>query len=83
MRRAAKALQRGVKIWMKVGLPVCALESKFNCKMLAAMAALNKGPYITDAIRMQDDILRRMSGQQSKKKSLLRALRSWDSHDLL
>jgi pyruvate kinase len=44
---------------------------------------LNKGPYITDAIRMLDDILRRMAGHQSKKTSLLRALRSWGSEELL
>ena len=38
---------------------------------------LNKGPYIADAIRTLDDILRRMGKHQDKKRSLLRALRSW------
>jgi pyruvate kinase len=36
---------------------------------------LNKGPYVVDAIRMLDDVLGRMRGHQSKKRSLLRALR--------
>jgi pyruvate kinase len=38
---------------------------------------LNKGPYITDAIRSLDDILQRMGGHQAKKRPLLRALRAW------
>ena len=38
---------------------------------------LNKGPYIVDAIRTLDDILRRMHEHQKKKQSLLRRLRSW------
>jgi pyruvate kinase len=36
---------------------------------------LNKGPYIVDAIRVLDDILRRMREHQSKKQSMLRELR--------
>jgi pyruvate kinase len=42
---------------------------------------LNKGPYITDAIRTLDDILRRMGSHQEKKRSLLRALRSWSGKE--
>ena len=38
---------------------------------------LNKGPYIDEAIRTLDDILRRMQQHQSKKRPLLRALKSW------
>ena len=38
---------------------------------------LNKGPFITDAIRTLDDILNRMAGHQAKKQPLLRALRAW------
>jgi pyruvate kinase len=38
---------------------------------------LNKGPYITQAIRTLDDILKRMGGHQAKKRPLLRALRAW------
>jgi pyruvate kinase len=51
----------------------------------AAMSAraeavmLNKGPFIIDAIDTLDDILTRMEQHQSKKRSLLRALRVSDS----
>jgi pyruvate kinase len=38
---------------------------------------LNKGPYIVEAIRTLDNILRRMAGHQTKKTPLLRALRAW------
>jgi len=38
---------------------------------------LNKGPHILEAMRTLDDILRRMQEHQSKKRSLLRALKSW------
>ena len=38
---------------------------------------LNKGPYVIDAIRLLDGILERMQSHQSKKRSLLRQLRSW------
>ena len=38
---------------------------------------LNKGPHIVHAMRSLDDILRRMQQHQSKKRSLLRALKSW------
>ncbi|GKQ58970.1 pyruvate kinase [Sphaerotilus sp. FB-3] len=43
----------------------------------AECVMLNKGPHIMDAIRMLDDILRRMQEHQSKKRPLLRALRAW------
>ncbi len=42
----------------------------------AECVMLNKGPHIMDAIRMLDDILRRMQEHQSKKRPLLRALRA-------
>jgi pyruvate kinase len=38
---------------------------------------LNKGPHVLDAIRMLDDILRRMRAHQSKKRPRMRALRSF------
>jgi pyruvate kinase len=38
---------------------------------------LNKGPFIVDAMRTLDDILKRMQAHQSKKRPLLRALRAW------
>jgi pyruvate kinase len=43
----------------------------------AECVMLNKGPYILDAMRTLDDILRRMQTHQSKKRPLLRALKAW------
>ena len=43
----------------------------------AECVMLNKGAHVLDAIRMLDDILRRMQAHQSKKRPLLRALRSF------
>jgi pyruvate kinase len=34
---------------------------------------------VTESIRMLDDILQRMAGHQTKKSSLLRALKAWGS----
>ena len=41
----------------------------------AECVMLNKGPYITEAVHMLDDILRRMHGHQAKKSPQLRELR--------
>ena len=43
----------------------------------AECVMLNKGPHIVDAIRVLDDILRRMQAHQDKKRPLLRELRAW------
>ncbi|MCY7304869.1 MAG: NmrA family NAD(P)-binding protein [Rhodoferax sp.] len=43
----------------------------------AECVMLNKGPHINYAMRMLDDILRRMQSHQSKKRALMRAMRSW------
>jgi pyruvate kinase len=40
----------------------------------AECVMLNKGPYITEAVRILDDILQRMQGHQCKKRSMLRKL---------
>jgi pyruvate kinase len=48
-----------------------AMGGRADCVML------NKGPHIVEAIRTLDDILRRMQEHQSKKRSLLRALKAW------
>jgi pyruvate kinase len=48
-----------------------AMSERAECVML------NKGPFIVDAMRTLDDILRRMQAHQSKKRPLLRALRAW------
>ena len=35
---------------------------------------LNKGPYVVEAVRTLDDIMRRMQAHQEKKRSMLRKL---------
>ena len=49
-----------------------AMSSRAECVML------NKGPQITEAVRVLDDILRRMRQHQAKKRSLLRRLGTSD-----
>ena len=53
-----------------------AMSERAECVML------NKGPYIVDAMRTLDDILKRMQAHQSKKRPLLRALRAWDLREI-
>ena len=43
----------------------------------AECVMLNKGPHIVDAMRTLNGILRRMQAHQSKKRTLLRALKAW------
>jgi len=62
----------------KTGLPSRAEISDAGLGVRAECVMLNKGPYITNAIRTLDDILKRMGGHQAKKRPLLRALRAWD-----
>ena len=40
----------------------------------AECVMLNKGPYVVSAVRVLDDILRRMQGHQTKKRAMLREL---------
>jgi hypothetical protein len=40
----------------------------------AECAMLNKGPYVLDAVRFLDDVLRRMQDHHHKKSSMLRRL---------
>ena len=65
----------------KTGVPSRAEISDAGLGVRAECVMLNKGPYIADAIRTLDDILRRMGGHQEKKRSLLRALRSWGGNE--
>jgi pyruvate kinase len=67
----------------KTGMPSRAEISDASMGERAECVMLNKGPFIVDAIRTLDDILRRMAGHQVKKKSLLRALRAWERQDYL
>jgi pyruvate kinase len=62
----------------KTGLPSRAEITDAAMSERAECVMLNKGPYVTDAIRALDDILRRMQAHQSKKRPLLRALHAWD-----
>ena len=43
----------------------------------AECVMLNKGPYIVEALRFLDDILRRMQAHQRKKTQMMRQLKSW------
>jgi len=45
----------------------------------AECVMLNKGPHITDAIRGLDDILTRMDAVQTKSRTLMRHIHSWDA----
>ena len=65
----------------KTGVPSRAEISDAGLGVRAECVMLNKGPYITDAIRTLDDILRRMGRHQVKKRSLLRALQSWSGKE--
>jgi pyruvate kinase len=65
----------------KTGLPSRAEISDAGLGVRAECVMLNKGPYIAVAIETLDDILRRMGHHQAKKRSLLRALRSWGGND--
>jgi pyruvate kinase len=62
----------------KTGLPSRAEITDAAMGERAECVMLNKGPHITDAMRTLDDILRRMQSHQAKKRTLLRALHSWD-----
>ena len=62
----------------KTGLPSRAEITDAAMGGRAECVMLNKGPRITDAIHTLDDILRRMQAHQSKKRPLLRALKSWN-----
>jgi pyruvate kinase len=59
----------------KTGMPSrseitdAAMGERAECVML------NKGPYMVTAVRILDDILRRMQAHQDKKRSMLRKLR--------
>ena len=48
-----------------------AMSARADCVML------NKGAFVTDAVTLLDDVLRRMQAHQIKKRAQLRALRSW------
>lgn len=59
----------------KEGLPSRAEITDAAMGERAECVMLNKGPYVVDAVRALDDILRRMENHQQKKRSMLRQLR--------
>ncbi|MEZ3161372.1 pyruvate kinase [Microbacterium sp. BWT-B31] len=59
------------------GIPTRAEVTDAAAGVRAECVMLNKGPYIVEAIRALDDILRRMHGHLQKKRPLLRRLAAW------
>ena len=62
----------------KKGTPSRAEMTDAAMGQRAECVMLNKGPYITEAVSVLDDVLTRMRGHQDKKQAELRALRSWE-----
>jgi pyruvate kinase len=58
----------------KDGMPSRAEVTDAAMSERAECVMLNKGPYVLDAVRTLDDILKRMQGHQHKKSSRLREL---------
>jgi pyruvate kinase len=58
----------------KDGLPSRAEITDAAMSHRAECVMLNKGPYVMEAVHVLDDILRRMHGHQTKKRSMLREL---------
>lgn len=61
----------------KTAVSSCAGTSDASMGVRAECLMLNKEPFIADAIRTPEDMLRRMAGHQAKKTPLLDALRAW------
>lgn len=57
------------------GLPTRAEVTDAAMSMRAECVMLNKGPYVESAVRMLDDIIRKMEAHQYKKRALYRKLR--------
>lgn len=63
----------------KTGQPSRAEITDAATSQRAECVMLNKGPHIVDAIRALDDILDRMGHVQTKSRTLMRHIHSWDS----
>ncbi len=63
----------------KTGMPSRAEVTDAAMSERAECVMLNKGPYVRDAVRTLDDILRRMQAHQTKKRALLRPLQVVDA----
>jgi pyruvate kinase len=64
----------------KTGQPTRAEITDAAAGQRAECVMLNKGPHITDAVRALDDILARMDGVQTKSRTLMRHIHSWDAN---
>jgi pyruvate kinase len=64
----------------KTGQPSRAEITDAAAGQRAECVMLNKGPHIIDAIRALDDILARMDEVQTKSRTLMRHIHSWDIH---
>ncbi len=62
----------------KTGMPSRAEVTDAAMSERAECVMLNKGPFICDAVRTLDNILRRMQAHQAKKRAMLRPLRVAD-----
>lgn len=63
----------------KTGQPTRAEITDAAAGQRAECVMLNKGPHITDAIRALDDILARVGKVQTKSRTLMRHIHSWDA----
>jgi len=63
----------------KTGQPSRAEITDAATSQRAECVMLNKGPHIIDAIRTLDDILDRMDQVQTKSRTLMRHIHSWDN----
>lgn len=61
----------------KTGLPSRAEITDAAMAQRAEIVMLNKGTFVVQAIKMLDDVLRRMEGHARKKNPTLRALSAW------
>ena len=61
----------------KTGVPTRSEISDAGQGARAECVMLNKGAYITEAIRTLDDVLKRRVGHQTQHRSLLRTLHAW------
>jgi pyruvate kinase len=59
---------------LKRGVPSRAEMTDAAMAMRAECVMLNKGPYLTEAIALLDNVEDRMQGHQNKKRAMLRAL---------
>jgi pyruvate kinase len=68
---ATQVLENLAKTWMpsRAEITDAAMSERAECVML------NKGPYVVDAVKTLDDILKRMQMHQRKKSAMLRELR--------